>query len=355
MTVPSRARRLFAGWSANFFQMILGVTQQIALVPVFLHFWSSEAFGRVARDLCRRQSCSDRRLRPAVSCDQPVSRASNRAWIAIGGPRTFTQRCCGSIRGLLALSSSCCWSARSFFRLPRCWDFRPIPDFDAAFVVMTAGMLLALPSNLVSGLYRARGLYGRAVRLQNWGMLAAQLGSTGCDRRDRKPAGRHHRVCGNATAHRGLFSGDRCSPAVSVLARRARETFVALDCRPVSQRRSVCGCGCHRAGTAQSAGAAGQRFCDRPRRRGAMGPYPRRRGTAAVALHSDDASSGSRARPRLCRRPEGPVAQPLCARVGVRDVAGERCGLRAFAVLAGFFRALDPWRDSLRSRRSRSP
>ena len=42
--------------------------------------------------------------------------------------------------------------------------FQAIANFDAAFVVMTAGMLLTLPSNLVSGLYRARGLYGRAVQ-----------------------------------------------------------------------------------------------------------------------------------------------------------------------------------------------
>jgi O-antigen/teichoic acid export membrane protein len=54
--------------------------------------------------------------------------------------------------------------------------FQAIPNFDAAFVGMTAGMLLTLPSDLVSGLYRARGLYGRAVRLQNWGMLVVQLG-----------------------------------------------------------------------------------------------------------------------------------------------------------------------------------
>src|SRR3954468_1337557 len=38
----SRAGRLFSGWSANLFQMILGITQQVALVPVFLHFWSSD-------------------------------------------------------------------------------------------------------------------------------------------------------------------------------------------------------------------------------------------------------------------------------------------------------------------------
>jgi hypothetical protein len=37
-------------------------------------------------------------------------------------------------------------------------------------------MALILPSGLVSGLYRARGLYGRAVRLQNVGMLVGQFG-----------------------------------------------------------------------------------------------------------------------------------------------------------------------------------
>src|SRR3954463_8078022 len=44
MTVsgPSRARRLFAGWSANLVQMMLGISQQVALVPVFLHFWTSD-------------------------------------------------------------------------------------------------------------------------------------------------------------------------------------------------------------------------------------------------------------------------------------------------------------------------
>ena len=39
---PGRLRRLFSGWSASLFQMFLGLTQQIALVPVFLHFWTGE-------------------------------------------------------------------------------------------------------------------------------------------------------------------------------------------------------------------------------------------------------------------------------------------------------------------------
>ncbi len=39
---PSRARRLFQGWSANLFQMLLGIVQQVALVPVFLYFWTGD-------------------------------------------------------------------------------------------------------------------------------------------------------------------------------------------------------------------------------------------------------------------------------------------------------------------------
>ena len=31
---PSRARRLFEGWSANLVQVVLGITQQVALIPV---------------------------------------------------------------------------------------------------------------------------------------------------------------------------------------------------------------------------------------------------------------------------------------------------------------------------------
>jgi hypothetical protein len=53
--------------------------------------------------------------------------------------------------------------------------FRATADFDLSFVIMTAGMLLVLPSNLASALYRARGLYGRAVWIQCAAMVASQL------------------------------------------------------------------------------------------------------------------------------------------------------------------------------------
>jgi len=40
--VPGRAGRLFSGWSANLVQMVLGITQQVALIPVFLHYWTGD-------------------------------------------------------------------------------------------------------------------------------------------------------------------------------------------------------------------------------------------------------------------------------------------------------------------------
>src|ERR1044072_5596720 len=42
MPSPGRARRLVSGRSASLVQMVLGVRQQVALIPVFLHFWSGE-------------------------------------------------------------------------------------------------------------------------------------------------------------------------------------------------------------------------------------------------------------------------------------------------------------------------
>ena len=43
VSVSSRPQRILQGWSANLVQLLLGITQQVALIPVFLHFWSNEA------------------------------------------------------------------------------------------------------------------------------------------------------------------------------------------------------------------------------------------------------------------------------------------------------------------------
>jgi len=174
VTVPSRARRLFSGWSANIFQMILGVTQQVALVSVFLHFWTSEVLAAwlviyaagnlvLIADVGLQFRSINRFLafKSSVDCDGRTAR--------------FYAEILRIYRGL-AVSLAALLVVIAWVVSPaKLLGFQFIPYFDAAFILMTAGMLLTLPSNLASGLYRARGLYGRAVGLQNWGTLAAQL------------------------------------------------------------------------------------------------------------------------------------------------------------------------------------
>jgi hypothetical protein len=155
--------------------MILGVTQQVALVPVFLHFWTSEvlaawlvvyAVGNLVliADSGLQVRAINRFLafKSSVDCDGRTARfyaAMLRIYLGLAGSLVVLL-----LAGTQLVSPSAVLG------------FQAISNFDTTFVVMTAGMLLTLPSALVSGLYRARGLYGRAVRLQNWGLLAAQLG-----------------------------------------------------------------------------------------------------------------------------------------------------------------------------------
>jgi O-antigen/teichoic acid export membrane protein len=174
MPSPGRARRLFSGWSASLFQMVLGVTQQVALIPVFLHFWSGEILAawlviyavgnlvliadsglqfRAINRFLAFKSCRD--------CDGRTAgfyAALLRVYLGLG---TFL--------AVLVLAAAQLISPSVVFR------FQGVADFDAAFLVMTAGMLLMLPSGLVAGLYRARGLYGRAIWLQSWGTLVGQV------------------------------------------------------------------------------------------------------------------------------------------------------------------------------------
>ena len=171
---PSRARRLLAGWSASIFQMLLGVIQQVALVPVFLHFWSGEvlaawlviyAIGNLMLIAdCGLQFRAINRFfafKSGADCDGRT--ASFYAallrlylWLAIA-------------LAAIVLLSALVASPSTAFR------FEEIKHFDDAFVVMTAGMLLTLPSGLVSALYRARGFYGRVVWLQSFAMLVGQV------------------------------------------------------------------------------------------------------------------------------------------------------------------------------------
>ncbi|MCA6106936.1 hypothetical protein [Bradyrhizobium cenepequi] len=171
---PTRARRLLAGWSASVFQLVLGIIQQVALVPVFLHFWSGEELaawfviyaigslvlvadgGLQLRAINRFFS-----FKSSVDCDGRTAAfyaAMLRLylWLSV-------------VLAGLVVAAALAVSPSTVFR------FEAIENFDAAFVAMTAGMLLTLPAGLVSALYRARGLYGRAIWLQSLGTLIGQV------------------------------------------------------------------------------------------------------------------------------------------------------------------------------------
>jgi O-antigen/teichoic acid export membrane protein len=172
---PGRAHRLIAGWSANLIQMVLGITQQVALVPVFLHVWSGEmlaawlviyAAGNLVliADSGLQSRAINRFLgfKSSVDVDGRTARfygAMLRIYLGLAGVLVIAL-----LVGMQLVSPAAVLG------------FEAVANFDAVFVVMTAGMLLTLPSNLVSGLYRARGLYGHAVRTQNVALLAGQFG-----------------------------------------------------------------------------------------------------------------------------------------------------------------------------------
>jgi O-antigen/teichoic acid export membrane protein len=171
----SRARRLLDGWSANLFQMLLGITQQIALVPIFLHFWTSDVLAAwlaiyaagnlvLIADAGLQFRCINRFLAFKSSVDGDGRTARFYALML---------RVYFGLAGTLAIAVLVGTQVLYPSAVLR---FQATSNFDAAFIVVTVGMLLTLPANLVTGLYRTYGRYGRAVWLQSAGMLMAQLG-----------------------------------------------------------------------------------------------------------------------------------------------------------------------------------
>ena len=170
-----RARRLLQGWSANLLQVLLGITQQVALVPIFLYFWTSDTLAAwlsiyAAGNLILIADCGLHvrainkflALRSNANCDDRTAvffAAMLRIYLALTGSLVVF---------LLVVMLA--------FPPSASLGFAAIPDFDSAFAIMILGMLLMLVGNPVAALYRARGYYGRAVRLQCLGMLVAQLG-----------------------------------------------------------------------------------------------------------------------------------------------------------------------------------
>lgn len=171
---PTRARRLFEGWSANLAQIALGISQQVLLIPVFLHFWTSDVLAAwlaiyAAGNLV---GIADAGLH---------ARAINR-FLAFKTSADCDGRS-GGFYGAMLRIYIVLVAAIALLVLVGAWlvppssvlGFHATAHFDAAFGVMTVGMLAILPSNLTSALYRARGSYGRAVWLQCGAMFASQL------------------------------------------------------------------------------------------------------------------------------------------------------------------------------------
>lgn len=174
VSVSGRARRLVEGWSANLVQLGLGITQQVALIPVFLHFWTSDVLAAwlalyAAGNLIfvADAGLQFRTLNRFFSFKSSVDSNGRTARYYAAMLRIYF--------GLAGLLIVLVLAGAQLLRPSELLGFQATPNFDEAFIVMIVGTLLALPSNLTSGLYRARGFYGRAVWLQCAGMLIAQL------------------------------------------------------------------------------------------------------------------------------------------------------------------------------------
>lgn len=174
MSVTNRLRRVMQGWSANLVQLLLGITQQVALIPIFLHYWTSDtlaawlalyAAGNLAyiADAGLQLRAINRFLAFKACAD--ADGRSARFYAAM--LRVYLILTVLLIAAALAFSFTC--------HPARLLGFAAIENFDLAFAVMTVGVALGLPSFLTAALYRARGVYGVPTWLQAAGMFAGQL------------------------------------------------------------------------------------------------------------------------------------------------------------------------------------
>jgi O-antigen/teichoic acid export membrane protein len=171
----SRARRIFGGWSANVVGLLLALTQQIILVPLFLKYWSAETLSAwltifaagnliLIGDLGLHLWSLNRLLqfKSHAGCDRRSSRFYSAMFRLLIG---YTGLLATGIVALFAI-----------FPPSRILGFSGEPHFDLSFAVMTVGMALTLPANLTSALYRARGSYGRIGNLQALALAIGQIG-----------------------------------------------------------------------------------------------------------------------------------------------------------------------------------
>ncbi len=140
----SRARRLFDGWGASLVQLLLGITQQVGLVPIFLHFTSSVY---LAAWLALYAAGS----LVAIADAGLHSRSLNRFLSFKSGldPDGRTARYYAAMLSLyMAVTGvliAAILAAVAILPPSRMLGFSEVPHFDAAFALMMAGMLAVLP------------------------------------------------------------------------------------------------------------------------------------------------------------------------------------------------------------------
>ena len=171
----SRSRRIFGGWSANVVQLLLALTQQIVLIPLFLKFWQGDTLSAwftifaagnlvLAADPGLHVWSLNRFLsfKSQANCD----RRTDRYYGAIS--RLFL--------GFAALLFLVLVAVYACVAPSQLLGFTGEPNFDSAFELMTLGLVLTLPGNLAAALYRARARYGRVAGIQAWGLAIGQVG-----------------------------------------------------------------------------------------------------------------------------------------------------------------------------------
>jgi len=156
--------------------MLLSLTQQIILVPVFLHYWSVDTLGAWFAIMAAGNL--------VLVADAGIHAWSLNRFLSFKSSDDCDRQT-GSYYGtglrlylwLAAAFAVLILLAAQFVHPSTALRFFNQPDFDIAFLAMTVGpRFLALPANLTVALYRARGLYGRVVGIQCWTMVIAQLG-----------------------------------------------------------------------------------------------------------------------------------------------------------------------------------
>lgn len=170
----TRLRRLIHGWSATLVQVLLGLTQQLLLIPAFLHVWTADVLAAwltiyaagslvIVADAGLQLRAVNRFLafKSCADCD------GRTASFYAGMLRIYV---------LIVVALAVVLAAGALLWPPSAMlGFHATANFDSALLVMTLGMLLTVPANLASGLYRVRGRYGRTVWLQNLALLLGQI------------------------------------------------------------------------------------------------------------------------------------------------------------------------------------